>query len=78
MFLKILMVDGYDYDGWKSLHDAKCMDAFEHFSNTLKSISTLPLEILTIHPGKKVDYLPNGISLNDFDGIVWTGRSLNI
>ena len=37
MTLKILMVDGYDYDGWKSLNDANCIDAFEHYSNTLKS-----------------------------------------
>lgn len=78
MSLKILMVDGYDHDGWKSLNEANCIDAFEHFSNTLNSISTKPLEIITIHPGKKENYLPNGISLKDFDGIVWTGSSLNI
>ena len=78
MTLKILMVDGYDYDGWKSLNDANCIDAFEHYSNTLKSISKTPLDIITIHPGKKIDFLPSGISLNDFDGIIWTGSSLNI
>lgn len=78
MTLKILMVDGYDFDGWKSLHDSNCKDAFEHFSNTLNSVSSIPLEIITIHPGKKLEYLPKGISLNDFDGIVWTGSSLNI
>ncbi|MBI28364.1 MAG: hypothetical protein CMI95_00515 [Pelagibacteraceae bacterium] len=78
MTLKILMVDGYDYDGWKSLNEASCIDAFEHYSNTLKKISKPPLKIITIHPGKKIDYLPKGLSLNDFDGIVWTGSSLNI
>ena len=78
MTLKILMVDGYDFDGWKSLNDSNCIDAFEHFSNTLNSISPIPLKIITIHPGKKIDYFPKGISLNDFDGIVWTGSSLNI
>ena len=71
------MVDGYDYDGWKSLHDAKCIDAFEHYSKTLKNIDT-ELNVITIHPGKKDDFLPAGISLEDFDGIVWTGSSLNI
>ena len=78
MTLKILMVDGYDFDGWKSLHDSNCIDAFEHFSNTLNSISSIPLDIITIHPGKKLNYFPKGISLKDFDGIVWTGSSLNI
>ena len=78
MQLKILLVDGYDYDGWKSLNDAKCIDAFEHYANTLNSISEIPLDITTIHPGKRTDYLPSGISLNDFDGIIWTGSSLNI
>ena len=70
MTLKILMVDGYDYDGWKSLKEADCIDAFEHYSNTLKSISSIPLKIITIHPGKEIQYLPKGLSLNDFDGIV--------
>ena len=36
---KILMVDGYDYDGWKSLNDCGCIDAFKHYGETLKSIS---------------------------------------
>ena len=78
MSLKILMIDGYDHDGWKSLNDANCVDAFHHYSNTLKNISSSPLEITTIHPGKKESYFPQGISLEDFDGIVWTGSSLNI
>jgi len=77
MLRKILMVDGYDYEGWKSLHDANCIDAFEHYSNTLNSLSK-NLNITTIHPGKKNEFLPIGVSLNDFDGIVWTGSSLNI
>ena len=78
MSLKILIEDGYDYDGCKSLNDANCIDAFELFSRTLKSISLFTIEIITIHPGKKTSYLPHGISLNDFNGIVWTGSSLNI
>lgn len=78
MSLKILMVDGYDYNGWKNLNDANCIDAFEHYSKTLQSISTIPLEIITIHPGKKEGYMPSNISIKDFDGIVWTGSSLNI
>ena len=75
---KILMVDGYDYKGWKSLNDCDCIDAFKHYTETLKSISSKPLEVVTIHPGKKEEYLPKGVSLEDFDGIVWTGSSLNI
>lgn len=78
MSIKILIVDGYDYEGWKSLNDANCVDAFEHYINTLKSITKYPIEFITIHPGKKIDYLPKGISLNDFDGMMWTGSSLNI
>ena len=78
MSLKILIVDGYDYDGWKSLSDANCIDAFKHYAETLESISSSPLEIISIHPGKKETYLPSGISLEDFNGIVWTGSSLNI
>ena len=65
MTLKIFIVDGYDYEGWKSVYEANCIDAFEHFSNTLKSISLVPLEIVTIHPGKNKEFLPNGISLKD-------------
>ena len=78
MSLKILMVDGYDYNGWKSLNNAKCIDAFEHYSNTLKSISSNPIEIFIIHPGKQEEYIPLNVSIKDFDGIVWTGSSLNI
>jgi len=75
---KILMVDGYDYDGWKSLSDCDCIDAFKHYGETLKSISPKNLEITTIHPGKNDEYMPQGVSLKDFNGIVWTGSSLNI
>ena len=78
MSLKILMEDGYDYNGWKSLNDANCIDAFKHYAETLESVSSSPLEIVSIHPGKKETYLPSGISLEDFNGIVWTGSSLNI
>ena len=78
MTLKILMVDGYDYKGWKDLNDANCIDAFDHYSKTLKKISKKNLKITIIHPGKKNEYLPTGLSLEDFNGIVWTGSSLNI
>ena len=43
MSLKILLVDGYDYEGWKSLNNANCIDAFEHYAKTLESISSIPL-----------------------------------
>ena len=39
---KILMVDGYDYDGWKSLNDCDCIDAFKHYGETLKSSREIP------------------------------------
>ena len=61
MTLKILMVDGYDFDGWKSLHDSNCIDAFEHFSNTLNSISSIPL-IGDLLVGKKVGEGVFGVS----------------
>ena len=38
---------------------ANCIDAFEHYGDTLKSISSSPLEIITIHPGKKEGIYPS-------------------
>ena len=44
----------------------------------LNSLSNNNFNITTVHPAFKKDYLPHGVSLDDFDGIAWTGSVLNI
>jgi len=36
------------------------------------------MNIITIHPANVNEYIPLGVSLDDFVGIVWTGSVLNI
>ena len=51
---------------------------YEVYQKVLENLSTNKLNISVVHPAIKDEYLPIGISLDDFDGIAWTGSLLNI
>jgi len=76
--MNILIVDGNEKEA--SDHYIKLgMDTqYDVYSKVINKISNYEFNVSVIHPAITNDYLPLGTSLNDFDGIAWTGSLLNI
>jgi len=51
---------------------------YEVYNKVLENLTLNNVNISIAHPAFKQDYLPYGLSLDDFDGVVWTGSVLNI
>ena len=51
---------------------------YDVYKKVLKSLSLVNLQIKIIHPEISNNFLTEGISLDDFDGVAWTGSLLNI
>ena len=77
MSFKFLIVDGYDAAARARLADAGCTLAGQLYARMVERFAPgSRYEI--IHPADREDFLPNGVSLADFDSLLWTGSSLNI
>ena len=76
--MNILIVDGNER-GASQKYTSLGMDTqYEVYRKVLDNLSKHKLNISIIHPSVNNNYLPNGVSLEDFNGIVWTGSTLNI
>ena len=76
--MNILLVDGNE-KGASDRYTKLGMDTqYEVYKKILKKNSKSNPNITIIHPAIHDEYLPIGISLEDFDAIVWTGSLLNI
>ena len=76
--MNILIVDGNEKEASDRYIEIGMETQYEVYSNVIKSLSNNKFNITTVHPAFKNQYLPNGVNLDDFDGIVWTGSLLNI
>ena len=76
--MNILIVDGNEKEASSRYINMKMHTQYEVYENVLNSLSSNCLNIQTIHPAISNNYLPQGISLDDFDGVAWTGSLLNI
>ena len=50
----------------------------EEYNDVLNILAPLKLNIQVIHPAVKKDFLQSNINLDDFQGVAWTGSTLNI
>ena len=76
--MNILLVDGNE-KGASDRYIKLGMDTqYEVYKKILKKYSINNPNITIIHPAIHDEYLPTGISLDDFDAIAWTGSLLNI
>jgi GMP synthase (glutamine-hydrolysing) len=48
------------------------------YEKVLKRLTKTDCNITILHPACSDDYMPRGVSLDDFQGVVWTGSLLNI
>ena len=76
--MNILIVDGNEIDASKRYTDMGMDTQYEVYAKVLNSLSFNNINIQIIHPAISDNFLPEGISLDDFDGVAWTGSLLNI
>ncbi len=76
--MNILIVDGNEKEASLKYTNMGMDTQYEVYAKVLNSLSSNKLNIQTIHPAISNNYLPQGLSLDDFDGVAWTGSLLNI
>tara|TARA_Y100001970_G_scaffold164664_1_gene201219 strand:- start:18567 stop:19394 length:828 start_codon:yes stop_codon:yes gene_type:complete len=76
--MNILIVDGNEKEASDKYTDMGMDTQYEVYSKVINNLSNNKCNIFVIHPAVKDMYMPLGLSLDDFDGIVWTGSVLNI
>ena len=76
--MNILIVDGNEKEP-SDIYKKMGMDTqYEVYKNVINSLASENLNIQIIHPAISNNFLPEGVSLDDFDGVAWTGSLLNI
>ena len=76
--MKILIIDGNEKAASERYTKLGMQTQYEVYKTVLEDISEIKLDIFTIHPACSDNFLPKGLNIEDFDGIVWTGSVLNI
>ena len=76
--MNILIVDGNEKEASLRYTDMGMDTQYEIYKKVLKSLSLENLNIQIIHPAISNNFLPEGSSLDDFQGVAWTGSLLNI
>ncbi len=76
--MNILIVDGNEKGPSDNYTRLGMYTQYEVYSKTLQKLAEDGLNITVIHPAINSDFIPQGVSLDDFDGIAWTGSLLNI
>ena len=76
--MNILIVDGNEKNASSKYTEIGMPTQYEVYEKVLKNLLNKDYKLTTLHPACKDNYIPNGLSLDDFDGIVWTGSLLNI
>jgi len=76
--MNILLVDGNEKEASDRYTKLGMDTQFQVYEKILKKYSSSTINITTIHPAVHNNYLPLGISLDDFEAVAWTGSLLNI
>ena len=76
--MNILIVDGNEKNASNRYTEEGMPTQFEVYENVLRSLIEEDFNITILHPACVDNYIPHGISLDDFQGIIWTGSLLNI
>ena len=76
--MNILIVDGNEKTASNKYINLGMDTQYEVYSKVLQELTKDRLNITVIHPAINSDYLPKGLSLDDFEGVAWTGSLLNI
>ena len=77
----IEIVDGNVKKASEAYSNNGMLTQYQVYEKVLKKLSSslsLKLNITIIHPAITKHFMPSGLNINDFQGIVWTGSLLNI
>ena len=77
--MNILIVDGNEKIASENYTNLGMDTQYEVYAKVIRNLfNDNNLNISIIHPAIESNFLPTGTSLDDFDGIAWTGSVLNI
>ena len=76
--MNILIVDGNEKEASDKYAQLEMDTQYDVYSKILQKLSNNSLNITVVHPAINSDFIPQGLSLDDFEGIAWTGSLLNI
>ena len=76
--MNLLLVDGNEKEASDRYTKFGMDTQYQVYENILKKYSNSKINVITIHPAINDNYLPSGISLDDFEAVAWTGSLLNI
>jgi len=76
--VNILIVDGNELSASDHYTKMGMLTQYEVYKNVLTDLSERDINLTIIHPACSKHYIPIGVSLDDFQGIVWTGSQLNM
>ena len=76
--MNILIVDGNEKEASKKYNELGMDTQYEVYAKAINRLSNNEFNLTIIHPASNNDYFPEGICLEDFHGIAWTGSVLNI
>ena len=75
--MHLLIINGYDKNGWSKLAKHKLQPICEFYRDQLKEIKP-SLKTSFIYPSMDLDKTYDDSFFKSFNGIVWTGSSLNM
>ena len=76
--MNILIVDGNEKNASNKYVEMGMLTQYEIYEKVLRNLIKEDLNITTLHPACRDNFIPKGINFSDFHGIVWTGSTLNI
>ena len=75
--MNILLVDGNEKEASDRYTKLSMDTQFQVYEKILKKYSNSKINVTIIHPAIEDNYLPLGISLDDFEAVAWTGSSVS-
>ena len=76
--MNILIVDGNEKQPSDNYLKLGMDTQYDVYSKILQRLANDSLNITVIQPAINSDFIPQGVSLDDFEGVAWTGSLLNI
>jgi len=76
--MNILIVDGNEKEPSDNYMQQGMDTQYDVYYKILQKLANDSLNITVVHPAINSDFIPQGLSLDDFEGVAWTGSLLNV
>ena len=78
MSFKILIVDGNEKNVSEDYIKYGMLTQYQEYKDVLNLISPREIKTSIIHPAHNDNFIKENMNLDDYNGVIWTGSSLNI